>query len=380
MTFNFDERIDRHHSDSAKWNKYPENVLPMWVADTDFRSPPCVIDALINRVQHGIFGYSSAPDSLAQVIVNHLKNAYGWEIKTEWIVFLPGIVSGLNLSVRAFTGPEQSSITPLPIYPPFRKAAKFAGRAQINTPLKNVAGRLVYNLPALEASLSGQERLLMLCNPQNPGGTVATRDELIALNDFARRHDLIVCSDEIHCDLILEPGLRHIPYASLSEDAARRSVTLMSTSKTFNIPGLGASWAIVPDAGLRQRFNTTRQGIVPSVNTLALVASEAALREGQNWLEALRAYLKGNRDRLAHALAGIPELKMINPQATYLAWVDASGLGVDNPARFFQQAGLGFSPGEEFGQPQWVRINFGCTRETLETAIQRITIAVQQRG
>ncbi|EGT4306619.1 aspartate aminotransferase [Cronobacter sakazakii] len=346
------------------------------MADTDFRSPACITDALIARVQHGVFGYGAHPQGLAEAFIEWCQRRYQWRVEPEWLVFLPGIVAGLNLSVRAFTSPEETTVAPTPIYPPFRKSAALAGRAQRNAPLQPRGERLVLDLESLRPQLTGREKLLMLCNPQNPGGTAYRRDELEAQLAFAQEHDLIVCSDEIHCDLILTPGVQHIPFASLSEDAARRSITLMSPSKTFNIAGLGASVAVIPDAALRQRFCAAREGIVPHVDVLALTAAEAAWRGGEPWLTEQIAYLRRNRDRLYAAISGLSGLEMVVPEATYLAWVDASGLGVENPTRFFKRQGLGFSPGADFGAPQHVRINFGCTAATLETAIARLTQAV----
>ena len=238
----------------------------------------------------------------------------------------------------------------------------------------------VVDLNEAAALLSGKEKLLMLCNPQNPGGTVYRRDELEAQLAFARQHDLIVCSDEIHCDLLLEPGVRHIPFASLSEDAAQRSVTLISPSKTFNIAGLGASLAIIPNAELRARFKQARYGIVPEVDILALVAAEAAWRGGDAWLEGLLAYLRAGRDRLHAAVNALPGLSMASPEATYLGWIDCSGLDVASPARYFENRGLGFSPGRDFGDDRFVRFNFGCTHATLEEALDRLRAAVAARA
>ncbi|AIR66934.1 MalY/PatB family protein [Cedecea neteri] len=379
MAFNFDEWIDRRHSDSSKWNKFAENVLPMWVADMDYRSPPCILEALQARVQHGVFGYGKRPHELTDVLTARLASRYQWRIKPEWLVFLPGVVSGLNLCVRAFTPATESTIAPTPIYPPFRKASELARRAQINAPLRLKEKRWILELEALTASMTGNEKLLMLCNPQNPGGTVYRRNELEQHQAFAQRHDLVVCSDEIHCDLLLEPGVTHIPFATLSEDAAQRSVTLLSPSKTFNIAGLGASVAVIPNPDLRRKFKAARAGIVPEVDILALTAAEAAWRDGEAWLQALLVYLRANRDRLTQAVNATPGLTMISPEATYLGWIDASGLGVENPAEFFLNAGLGFSPGIDFGEQQFVRINFGCTATVLNEAISRLQNAVRQR-
>lgn len=375
MAFNFDEGIDRRHSDSSKWNKFAENVLPMWVADMDFRSPPCILDALQRRINHGVFGYGERPQEFIDVIIERMASRYQWNIQPEWIVILPGVVAGLNLSVRAFTQPDEITIAPTPIYPPFRKSSALANRAQRNAALKQDNGRWLIDLSALNSQLSGKEKLLMLCNPQNPGGTVYRRAELEQQLAFAQRHDLIVCSDEIHCDLLLEPGVKHIPFATLSEDAQQRSITLMSPSKTFNIAGLGASVAIIPNEDLRKQFNRVREGIVPAVDILALTAATAAWRDGEPWLQELRPYLRNNRDRLAQAIGEINGLEMNSPEATYLAWVDASALPVDNPTQMFHKAGLGFSPGADFGEAKYVRINFGCTSALLEQCIQRMNTA-----
>lgn len=381
MTFNFDQRIDRRHSDSLKWAKYgDQDILPLWVADTDFRSPACVTEALQQRIAHGVFGYGSTPAALTALIVERMASRYNWTIAPEWVVMLPGVVSGLNLAVRAFTAADEGTIAPTPIYPPFRSAATLAERSQINAQLRpDDQGRWVMDLDGLTPQLTGRERLLMLCNPQNPGGTVYRREELEAQLAFAQRHDLLVCSDEIHCDLLLEPGARHIPFASLSADAAQHSITLLSPSKTFNIAGLGASVAIIADPELRKRFNRTRSGIVPSVDVLALVAAEAAWRDGQPWLDAQIDYLRTNRDRLVSAVNSMPGLQMTAPEGSYLGWIDARGLNVASPALYFEKHGLGFSPGRDFGDDGYVRFNFGCTHDLLMEAIRRMKNAIAAR-
>lgn len=381
MAFNFDQRIDRRHSDSLKWHKYADqDILPLWVADTDFRSPECIIDAIKARVEHGIFGYGDKPNGLIDIAVQRFASRYQWHVDPAWIVPLPGVVSGLNISVRAFTAADEITVAPTPIYPPFRGAAKLAERGQLNLPLVLNEHRWVMDIDAANQQMSGKEKLLMLCNPQNPGGTVYRRDELEAQLAFAQQYDLIVCTDEIHCDLLLEPGVQHIPFASLSEDAAQRSITLISPSKTFNIAGLGASLAIIPNAELRARFNRVRQGIVPSVDILSLVAAEAAWREGDAWLEAQLVYLRRNRDWLVEQVNALPGLTMTSPEATYLGWIDASALNVASPALYFEKYGLGFSPGRDFGDDKFVRLNFGCTRALLEEAVVRLGKAVNARA
>lgn len=236
------------------------------------------------------------------------------------------------------------------------------------------------DLDALVPQLTGGEKLLMLCNPQNPGGSAYRRDELEQQLRFARQHDLIVCSDEIHCDLVLEPGVTHIPFASLSEDAQQRSVTLLSPSKTFNIAGLGASLAIIPDRELRTRFNAVRQGIVPPVDILALTAATAAWQHGQHWLDQQLDYLRKNRDLVTEKVNAISGLSTVAPEASYLSWIDASELNVANPAVFFEHHGLGFSSGADFGNSSFVRLNFGCQTDLLKEALRRMENAVRHHA
>ncbi|KFB88816.1 aspartate aminotransferase [Serratia grimesii] len=378
MAFNFDQWVDRSHSDSVKWDKYRDrDIIPLWVADTDFPSPPAIIAALQQRVAHAVFGYGHPSPELIEVFTQRMLERYGWRINPEWLIFLPGLVCGLNLCVRAFTAEGEGTLAPSPIYPPFRKAAKFAGRSQLPIPLTLEDKRWVLDLTAITGQLNGREKLLLLCNPQNPGGTVYRRQELLQQHAFAQRHDLIVCSDEIHCDLLLEPGCQHIPFATLNEDAAQRSITLMSPSKTFNIAGLGASMALVPNTALRQKLIRTRSGIVPEVDILALVAAQAAYQHGQDWLDELLVYLRANRDLVTERINAMPGLQLQPIEATYLAWIDCSQLAVDNPHAFFEQAGVGLSPGLDFGNRHFVRLNFGCRRELLSQALDRMLIATR---
>ncbi|MGE6472050.1 MalY/PatB family protein [Serratia proteamaculans] len=378
MAFNFDQWVDRSHSDSVKWDKYRDrDIIPLWVADTDFPSPPAIIAALQQRIAHAVFGYSHPSPELIEVFTRRMLERYGWRINPEWLIFLPGMVCGLNLCVRAFTAEGEGTLAPSPIYPPFRKAAKFAGRSQLSVPLRLQDRRWLLDFSAIAGQLNGKEKLLLLCNPQNPGGTVYRRQELLQQHAFAQAHELIVCSDEIHCDLLLEPGGEHIPFATLNDDAAQRSITLMSPSKTFNIAGLGASMAIIPNPELRQKLVRARSGIVPEVDVLALVAAQAAYQHGQDWLDALLIYLRANRDLVTERINAMPGLLLQPIEATYLAWIDCSQLAVDNPHAFFEQAGVGLSPGLDFGDRYFVRLNFGCRRELLLQALDRMMLATQ---
>ena len=372
--FDFDRVVDLSGGDSIKWNRYAgRDVLPLWVADMDFAAPPAVLDALQARVARGHFGYGGPWPTLVDAVRDHLAREYAWRIEPDWLVWLPGLVSGLNVACRAVDG---GVLTATPVYPPFLSAPRLSGRALRTVPLRQADdGRWRWDFAALEAAAAApgfDSRLLLLCHPHNPVGRAWDDDELAALADFCARRDLIVCSDEIHCGLLLDADRRHRPWATLGADAARRSITLMAPSKTYNVPGLGCAFAVIPDGALRRRFAQAMQGIVPHVNVLGLAACEAAYRDCDDWRGALLAYLRANRDRVQAAVARMPGLAMSHVEATYLAWIDARGLGVADPAAHFEAAGVGLSNGAEFGLPGWVRLNFGCPRATLDAALERM--------
>lgn len=369
----FDTPIDRRGSDSIKWGKYAgRDILPMWVADMDFAAPPAVLTRLQARIAEGVFGYGSPWPSLTESVLTHLEKEYLWRIDADWLVWLPGLVSGLNIACRAVEG---AVLTTTPVYPPFLSAPRFSGRPLQQAELACREGRWVMDENALTGALTVDTGLFFLCHPHNPVGRCWQREELLDLAEFARSHDLIVCSDEIHCGLILDTDKRHIPFASLSEDAAARSITLMAPSKTFNIPGLGCAFAVIPDASLRRRFLRAMDGIVPHVNVLGLAACEAAYRDSTDWHRELCTYLAGNRDRLEAAVDALPGIKMTHVEATYLAWLDVRELGLPHPAQHFEAHGLGLSDGRDFGAPGWLRLNFGCTRATLDEALTRLSQA-----
>jgi cystathionine beta-lyase len=374
---NFDRIIDRRDTASEKWEKYRDSeILPMWVADTDFMSPPAVIEALQQRISHGVFGYTQTPAELNQLVVERMHRLYGWSIKADWLVWLPGLVCGLNLSCRSVGAAGDSVLVPKPIYPPFMTAPRLSSRQLVTIPMQQQDARWTLDFDALEAAISADTRLLLFCNPHNPGGTCYRQDELERLASIARRHDLTVCSDEIHCDLILEPGVEHLPLASLNSDIEARSITLMAPSKTYNIAGLGCSFAIIPDPELRKTFRRVRRGIVPDVNLLGYTAALAAYRDGDAWNRRQIDYLRDNRDYLVREINSIPGLRMEPVEATYLAWIDVSAAKLDNPAHFFEQAGVGMSPGRDFGDDRYMRLNFGCPRGMLEEAVRRIRSAL----
>lgn len=381
MAFDFDTPVDRRSSDSIKWGKYAgRDVLPMWVADMDFAAPPAVLDALHERIQHCVFGYGDAPQTLVQAVVESLQQDFAWDVEPSWIVWLPGLVTGLNVACRAVGEEGDSVFTASPIYPPFFSAPRFSQRTVVQAPLVLEGDVWRWDFDAVEAAITPRTRLFLLCNPHNPVGRVFSREELLEVACIAERHDLVVCSDEIHCGLVLDPARRHVPLATLGEDIARRSITLMAPSKTWNVPGLGCAFAVIPDAQLRRRFTAAMHGIVPHVNVLGYVATEAAYRHGEPWRQELIAYLQGNALRVQEAINAMPGLKTTSVEATYLAWIDARGLGEADPAAFFEAAGVGLSDGRDFGAPGFVRLNFGCSRSLLEEALARMARAVAGRS
>ena len=374
--FDFEHVPERRGSDSVKWNKYAgQDVLPLWIADMDFASPPPVLAALQARVARGDLGYAEPWPALVEAVQAYCQRHYDWRVEADWLVWLPGLVCGINLACRSVDG---EVLTATPVYPPFLSAPGLSGRGLVRVSLREEGGRWSWDFAALEAAVTPATRLLLLCHPHNPVGRAWDADELQALAEFAARHDLVVCSDEIHCDLVLDPERHHVPFARLGEDAARRSITLMAPSKTYNIAGLGCSLAIIPDPALRRRYQAARRGIVPDVNVLALTACASALLEGEAWRQDLLAVLRANRDRLDAAVNAMPGLSLGHVEATYLAWIDARGLGVDAPVEFFEAAGVGLSDGRDFGLPGWVRLNFGCAPALLDQALDRMRAACQQ--
>ena len=368
--FDFDRLIDRRNGDSLKWNRYADrDILPLWVADMDFSAPPVVLDTLHRRIDHGVLGYAKPWPSLVEATQAHLAAQYGWQIDPAWLIWLPGVVTGLSLACRIVDG---SVLTATPVYPPFLSVPGGAGRTLATVPLSLADGRWGWDFAAMEAAVTPTTRLLLLCHPHNPVGRVWDAKELDELATFCRRHDLLVCSDEIHCDLVLDAERRHVPFALACPELATRCITLMAPSKTYNIPGLACAFAIIADTGLRQRFTDAMRGIVADVNVLGRVAAEAAFRHGEPWRLALLDVLRTNRDRVERAVSEMPGLTMTHVEATYLAWIDARGLGVADPAAYFEQAGVGLSNGADFGNPGWLRLNFGCPTATLETALRRL--------
>jgi len=385
MIYNFDNFPDRKITESIKWRKFPDDVLPMWVADMDFVSPEPVIRALRARVEHGVFGYPQEPPELRELIVARMAECYHWHIHPEDIVFLPGVVCGFNLAchsvARQGTDILPGVLVQPPVYPPFLGAPAYAGLTRQDAELVyNVHGSYAIDWESFEGAITGQTRLFLLCNPHNPVGRVFRQDELARMAEICLRRGVLICSDEIHCDLVY-PGHTHIPIASVDSEIAQHTITLIAPSKTFNIAGLECSYAIIQNAEIRKRYQEAKVGLVSGVNLMGWVAALAALRDGQDWLDQLLVYLQANRDYLYDTLKNeIPSIKMVRPEGTYLAWLDCRETGIENPYEFFlNQARVALFPGNLFGPggTGFVRLNFGCPRPMLAEALQRMKKALE---
>lgn len=361
-------------SDSTRWRKYAgRDVIPLWVADMDFAAPPEVVSALQERVANGLFGYGEPWPSLVESVVEHCAREYDWAIQPDWLVWLPGLVSGLQVACRSVGEAGDGVFTATPVYPPFLSSPGESNRRLLTLPLIRHDAGWGWDFAAADAVMKAA-KLFLLCHPHNPVGRAWRADELWQLAALAAKHDLIVCSDEIHCDLTLNG--RHQPFATLSPEIAARTITLMAPSKTFNLAGLGCAFAIIPNAQLRRAYAATLHGIVPHPNVLGLAACEAAFRHGGAWRQRLLDTLRGNAARVEHVVGKLPGLSMERVEATFLAWIDCREFGVEHPARRFEQAGVGLSDGAAFGPgqayAQYVRLNFGTTRALLDTALERI--------
>jgi len=373
----FDKIIDRRGTGSLKWDKYKDaDIIPMWVADMDFQAPEPVRQALQKRIEHGVYGYSVPTEKLNQTVVNRLKRLYDWRIEPPWIVWLPGLVVGLDI-VSRYVREDEELITFVPAYPPFLDAQAYANRKLITVPLLFENDRYSFDLKGFEKSISSQTRLFILCNPHNPAGRVFDRDELEAVANICLKNDIIICSDEIHCELIL-CDKKHIPVATLSREIQDRTITLMSPAKTFNLAGLNCGFAVIPNQSIRKRFIHIMHGIAPpGINALGFAACQAAYSECEEWRISLLKYLAENKKVVYDFVNNqIPFLSMADVEATYLAWIDARKLNVPDPVSFFEQAGVGLSGGQDFGAEGFVRLNFGCPRKMLLQGLERMRSAV----
>jgi cystathionine beta-lyase len=382
MRYNFDIIPGRRSTESLKWNKYPEDVLPMWVADMDFISPRPVVEALQKRVAHGVFGYPREMPELRQLVQEHLAEHHHWEVGLDEILLIPGVVTGFNLACHALAKPGAGVLVQTPVYFPFLSAPANAGMICQGMELTRLAdGSYGVDWEAFEAAITEETRLFILCNPHNPVGKVFRRDELERMSEICLKHGVVICSDEIHCELVY-PGHQHISIAVLDSEIAQNSITLIAPSKTYNLAGLECSLAIIPNPELREIFLNARQGLTGWPNLFGQIAAEAAYRGGREWLDQLLVYLDENRKLLHERVQEeLPGISMALPEGTYLAWLDCRASGIkDNPANFFlENARVAMNDGAMFGKggEGFVRLNFGCPRPMLSEAIDRMKTALQ---
>jgi cysteine-S-conjugate beta-lyase len=396
MKYDFDTVCDRSNTDCAKWGAVKaifgrEDVIPMWVADMDFPTAAPIVEALKKRAEHPFYGYTMPGPGLAEAVVERMKRKLDWKIEPDWVVFTPGIIPALNIAVRALTHPGDEIIVQEPVYFPFFGVVTGSGCQIVHNRLKLVRGRYKMDYADLESRFQSREgmrmghsrvKAIILCNPQNPIGRVWSREELTRMGEIVIGHGAIVISDEIHCELLYK-GFRHTPFAAISKDFADNSIVCMAPSKTFNLPGLEASSIIIPNKKLRDDFNDARAGMVPGLNIFGLTAMEAAYRHGDEWLKQLLDYLQGNLEITMNWFKErIPRIKVIEPQGTYLLWLDCRGLGLDDKElqKFMrEQARVGFDDGYMFGEggSGFQRMNIACPRSILREALERIEGAVK---
>ena len=376
-TFDFDTVVERRGTASLKWDKYgSQDIIPMWLADMDFRSPPAVIRAIQKRAVYGVFGYTLPPEELNELIVSMLAERYDWTVDPEWLVWLPGLVTGLNVAYRAIGQDGDDVMTVVPAYHHFLTDPVYSRRNLVKVPLKENNGLWQFDFDRLEQMITKNTRMFILCSPHNPVGRVFNRSELTELAAICDKYDIVICSDEIHCDLILDKNKVHIPTATLTPEIADRTITMMSPSKTFNLPGLGCAFAVISNPKLREQFITAGAGIVPRPNAMGYAAAIAAFSQCADWHEALLDYLRANLEVVSKAIQQIPSFSMAPVEATYLAWIDMRSSGLKNPVEFFEDAGVGLQDGIDFDGPGFGRLNFGCPRSLLTKALDRMKTAM----
>lgn len=380
--YNFDEQVDRTNTNCIKYDGREmffgtDDVLPLWVADMDFKTPDFILNALKQRLGHEVLGYTFRGDSYSNAIINWLGQRHGWEVQKEWISFSPGVVAGLTVAIEAYSNPGDEVIVQPPVYFPFFDSVKGTGRKMVENPLKLEGGRYTFDLEDLKKKITPKTKMLLLCNPQNPGGMVWTRAELTALANLCLKNKVLIVSDEIHSDLVFE-GSRHIPLATLSDEIATNCVVCMAGSKTFNIAGLTTSYVVIPNKRLYARYERVLK--VPHLhmgNIFGSLALETAYQKGAGWVDQMVRYLQENYRFLETYLKeNLPEIVPMKPEATYLIWLDFSayGLSDDELNKKLIQAGVGLNRGVQFGKQGtgFMRINIGCPKATLELALIRI--------
>lgn len=373
----FDALIDRRGTSATKWERYAgRDILPFWVADMDFAMPPFIADAVRARLEHPILGYTRTPPGLVEAFQGWMQHHYQWSVDPDWLVWIPGVVGGFNLAARAAVPPGGAVMIPTPVYYPFLDVPGNAGQHAQPVPLVRDGDRWVMDMAALERAATRDTALVLLSNPQNPTGRAYSRAELTELAAFCLRRGIVLCSDEIHCPLLLDPSARHVPIASLDPEIARSTISLYAVTKAYNMPGLSCAVAVIPDATLRRNFIRAEAGLVPGIGPLAYAATEAALNDRGPWLSQLLDYLRGNHERVRTVVGQ----RMTPVEATYLAWIDVRDLGLENPGAWFEAAGIGLSDGAAFGAPGFVRLNFACPRALLDQGLARLDARLRAPG
>jgi len=385
MIYDFDEVIDRRKSESVKWHRYGPDVLPLWVADMDYVCPEPVLLALQARVAHGVFGYPEVMPSLLDVVIQRLERLYGWQVEPEDLVLMPGVVPGFHLACHAAVNPSDAVLVQTPVYHPILRAAKTTGILHQEMALtQNTDGSYDLDTDDFERAFSHQTRLFILCNPHNPVGKVYCQDDLEKMAEVCLSHNVTICSDEIHAELLFS-GQVHSPIAALDPEIAQHTITLIAPSKTFNIAGLDCSLAVIQNPDLRKKYLDARKGLMSGVSVLGLTAALAAYQDGDDWLRQVIGYLEANRDYLYEFVESeLDGVKMVKPEGTYLAWLDCrqAGEGISaNPHKFFlEQACVALNDGLDFGHTGagFVRLNFACPRQTLTSALHAMRDALRQ--
>lgn len=383
-TYDFDKIIERRGTGAVKTDILKtvfgkEDLLALWVADMDFETPDFITDALKERMEHPVFGYTIEPEDYRPAICDWIAELHGWEIRKEWLCYIPGIVKGIGMAINALLEKDEKVIIQPPVYHPFRLVPQKNGREIIFNPLKQTEdGSYEMDFENLEAVCDEKCRMLILSNPHNPAGITWPRETLVRLADFCHRKGMIVISDEIHCDMAIF-GNRHVPFASVSPEAAKCSITFGAPSKTFNIAGIVSSFAIVPDDNLRGRFYSwVEANEMGSAHIFAPIATIAAYRKGSEWRRQMLEYIEGNIEYIiSFCQDNIPQIKPLRPQASFLVWLDCRGLGLDHDSLidlFVNKAGLALNDGETFnpGGEGFMRLNVGCPRKTLEAAMESL--------
>ncbi|MDT8382691.1 MAG: MalY/PatB family protein [Brevefilum sp.] len=378
---NFDQIIDRRGTESIKWNYYEEDVLPMWIADMDFRSPYSVIEALHKRVSHGIFGYGWEPEGLKDAIITHVKKRQHCELKPEEISFISGVVTGFTHAMYSLTKPGDKVLIQTPVYPPILKGPESIGRLSLyNELIRQDDGKYEIDFDDFEKKVAFGVKLFLLCNPHNPVGRVFSRYELERMAEICLKHGVLICSDEIHCDLVYSES-QHVPISSLSPEIADITVTYFAPSKTFNIAGFSTSVYVTKNPIIRKKLSESMRMLLGHPNILGLHAARAAYRDSQDWLDEALNYMEANRDFLvSYVSEELPGVDMWCPEGTFLGWLDCRSLDIDqSPADFFlEKAKVGLNDGADFGVDGtgFVRLNFGCPRQMLVEGLERIKSAV----